>query len=191
MATTAPRTVYGSSALQPRGGRRRDALQRTRGRAKSTAATTEVWFNLFPMQNGIAYAKTTVPFVPVDPDGVMSVVVHVTTTNTTPGASRSKASLLPAGRASVDFPTNLSITTLRQTQPRQQHPVLPGGKAPGSDRPASSNAVVPSGKITPANRRPFRIWPAWVSLTVKVGKLLRTTRSSGTILSPRSASSNV
>jgi hypothetical protein len=41
---------------------------------------TEVWFNLLPDAEGMAYDKTTVPFVPVDSDGVMSVVVHVSFT---------------------------------------------------------------------------------------------------------------
>jgi hypothetical protein len=45
---------------------------------------TEVWFDLVADEEGMAYDETTVPFVPVDPDGIMSVVVHVTSTNTDP-----------------------------------------------------------------------------------------------------------
>jgi hypothetical protein len=41
---------------------------------------TEVWFDLLPDAEGMAYDKTTVPFVPVDQDGEMSVVVHVSYT---------------------------------------------------------------------------------------------------------------
>lgn len=37
---------------------------------------TEVWFDLVPDQDGVAVDQTTVPFEPVDPDSVMSVVVH-------------------------------------------------------------------------------------------------------------------
>jgi hypothetical protein len=37
---------------------------------------TEVWFDLVPDEDGMALDTTTVPFVPVDPNGVMSVVVH-------------------------------------------------------------------------------------------------------------------
>lgn len=37
---------------------------------------TEVWFDLVPDQDGLAVDQTTVPFEPIDPDGVMSVVVH-------------------------------------------------------------------------------------------------------------------
>lgn len=43
---------------------------------------TEVWFDLLPNADGMAYDVTTVPFVPVDDDGEMSVVVHVQQTNT-------------------------------------------------------------------------------------------------------------
>jgi hypothetical protein len=43
---------------------------------------TEVWFKLMPDAEGMAYDETTVPFVPVDPDGEMAVVVHVLPTNT-------------------------------------------------------------------------------------------------------------
>ncbi len=35
-----------------------------------------------PMKTAMAYDQTTVPFVPVDPDSDMSIVIHVTPTNT-------------------------------------------------------------------------------------------------------------
>jgi hypothetical protein len=39
---------------------------------------TEVWFDLVPSEeDGAASSNTTVPFVPVDLDGVMSIVVHI------------------------------------------------------------------------------------------------------------------
>jgi hypothetical protein len=44
---------------------------------------------------GEAYDETTVPFVPVDPDGVMSVVVHVQATNPTTGAAGSRQACFP------------------------------------------------------------------------------------------------
>jgi Cu/Zn superoxide dismutase len=56
---------------------------------------TEVWFKLVPDEEGMAYAKTTVPFVPVDPDGVMAVVVHVAPTNTTTGAAGDRQACFP------------------------------------------------------------------------------------------------
>jgi hypothetical protein len=37
----------------------------------------EVWFDLVPDEDGVAYDQTTVAFVPVDVDGEMSVVIHV------------------------------------------------------------------------------------------------------------------
>ena len=60
---------------------------------------TEVWFDLVPNENGMAYDETTVPFVPVDPfvpdDGDMSIVVHVSFTKPD-GTAGTAASLLPA-----------------------------------------------------------------------------------------------
>ena len=45
--------------------------------AAEVSSNTEVWFNLVPDAEGIASDKAKVSFVPVDPDGIMSVVVHV------------------------------------------------------------------------------------------------------------------
>jgi hypothetical protein len=62
---------------------------------------TEVWFDLMVVNDvdlpgeGEAYDETTVPFVPVDPDGVMSVVVHVQATNPTTGAAGSRQACFP------------------------------------------------------------------------------------------------
>lgn len=57
-------------------------MQKTTGRTPEVSSETEVWFDLIPNAVGVASDETTVPFVPVDPDGVMSVVVHVAPTNT-------------------------------------------------------------------------------------------------------------
>ena len=60
---------------------------------------TEVWFDLVPSGHGEATDSTTVSFLPVDPDGVMSIVVHVAPTNTKTGA---------AGARQVCFPLDVS-----------------------------------------------------------------------------------
>jgi hypothetical protein len=62
---------------------------------------TEVWFDLVPDEEGMAYDQTTVPFVPVDSDGVMSVVVHVAPTNPDTGL---------AGLRQACFPLDVSQT---------------------------------------------------------------------------------
>jgi superoxide dismutase, Cu-Zn family len=36
----------------------------------------EVWFNFLPNEDGMAYAVSSAPFVPVDDDGQMSIVIH-------------------------------------------------------------------------------------------------------------------
>jgi hypothetical protein len=56
---------------------------------------TEVWFDLVPDEGGMAYDQTTVPFVPVDSDGVMSVVVHVDPTNPDTGAAGARQACFP------------------------------------------------------------------------------------------------
>jgi hypothetical protein len=56
---------------------------------------TEVWFDVIPDDGGVAYDVTTVPFVPVDPDGVMSVVVHVSFTNPETGAAGARQACFP------------------------------------------------------------------------------------------------
>lgn len=71
---------------------------------------TEVWFDLLPNVEGMAYDKTTVPFVPVDPfvpkdDGAMSVVVHVSFTK--PDGT--------AGTRQACFP--LDVSQVFSTQP--------------------------------------------------------------------------
>jgi Cu/Zn superoxide dismutase len=54
------------------------------GRTAEVSDQTEVWFDLRPDEAGVASDETTVQFLPKDPDGVMSVVVHVAPTNTDP-----------------------------------------------------------------------------------------------------------
>jgi Cu/Zn superoxide dismutase len=65
------------------------------GQARISPETTEVWFNLFPSAHGEATASTTVPFLPVDPDGVMAIVVHVDPTNTITGAAGARQACFP------------------------------------------------------------------------------------------------
>jgi Cu-Zn family superoxide dismutase len=57
---------------------------------------TEVWFDLLPNEDGIAFDRTTVPFVPVDPyPGDMSVVIHVLPTNPETGKAGDRQACLP------------------------------------------------------------------------------------------------
>lgn len=42
----------------------------------SVSTETEVWFDLVPDEEGMAYDQTSVDFVPVDQDGEMSIVIH-------------------------------------------------------------------------------------------------------------------
>jgi Cu/Zn superoxide dismutase len=56
---------------------------------------TEVWFGLVPDEEGIASDETTVPFVPTDADGVMSVVVHVLPTNPNDGKAGDRQACFP------------------------------------------------------------------------------------------------
>jgi Cu/Zn superoxide dismutase len=64
-------------------------------RTAEVSPDTEVWFDLVPNEAGEAYDETTVPFVPVDPDGVMSVVVHVAATNPETGAAGARQACFP------------------------------------------------------------------------------------------------
>jgi superoxide dismutase, Cu-Zn family len=68
------------------------------------SADTEVWFDLIPDGEGMAYDVTTVPFVPVDPDGVMSVVIHVDPTNAETGAAGPRQACFPLSVSGI-FPT--------------------------------------------------------------------------------------
>ena len=61
---------------------------------------TEVWFELapeveLPDDSGRAYDVTTVPFVPVDSDGIMSIVIHVNQTDPTTGVAGSRQACFP------------------------------------------------------------------------------------------------
>jgi hypothetical protein len=67
---------------------------------------TEVWFDLLPNADGMAYDTTTVPFVPVDPDGVMSVVVHVSFTKPD-GSAGTRQACFPLDVSQV-FPTSVA-----------------------------------------------------------------------------------
>jgi Cu/Zn superoxide dismutase len=76
------------------------------GRSPAMVNTdTEVWFDLAPNEEGMAYDETTVPFVPVDVDRdhVMAVVVHVNPTNTDPA----KGTVGGAGMRQACFPLSV------------------------------------------------------------------------------------
>jgi Cu/Zn superoxide dismutase len=78
---------------------------------KATGATTvrissetEVWFDLIPDAEGMAYDQTTVPFVPIDSNSEMSVVVHVDPTDTATGAAGARQACFPLDVHEI-FPT--------------------------------------------------------------------------------------
>ena len=112
------------------------------GQRSRSQRETEVWFDLVPNAEGMAYDETTVPFVPDDSfrrpkdSGVMSVVVHDAPTKPDHWHSWYRGKRASRCRVLSGFRQPATESGwLRQTQPLQQHPVLPGGKAPGSDRP--------------------------------------------------------
>ena len=65
---------------------------------------TEVWFSFVPSAHGNATADATVPFVPVDPDGKMSIVVHLLATNPATGTAGDRQACFPID-ASMWAPT--------------------------------------------------------------------------------------
>jgi Cu/Zn superoxide dismutase len=77
------------------------------------SSETEVWFDLIPDEDGMAYDETTVQFVPIDSNpaydpGVMSVVVHQSSTDPSTGA---------AGARQVCFPVNTPSEWAQQPTP--------------------------------------------------------------------------
>jgi superoxide dismutase, Cu-Zn family len=56
---------------------------------------TEVWFDLVSEADGTVTYQAVVPFVPVDPDSAMSVVIHVLPTNPTTGGAGARQACLP------------------------------------------------------------------------------------------------
>ena len=73
------------------------------------SSETEVWFSFAPNAHGKATADATVPFVPVDPDGAMSVVIHEKATITDPalgvvGSAGGRQACFPLSVSGV-FPT--------------------------------------------------------------------------------------
>jgi Cu/Zn superoxide dismutase len=54
------------------------------------SSRTEVWFQLVPNAHGDATAEATVSFLPVDPDGAMSIVVHIDPNNKKTGVAGSR-----------------------------------------------------------------------------------------------------
>jgi Cu/Zn superoxide dismutase len=77
--------------------------QKTYGYTAEVSPSTEVWFDLKP-EAGVASDTATVPFVPRDPDGVMSVVVHVSPTNPATGAAGARQACFPLSVSGI-FPT--------------------------------------------------------------------------------------
>jgi hypothetical protein len=65
---------------------------------------TEVWFDFVPNAFGQATDDSTVPFLPVDPDGAMSIVVHLLPTNTDP----TQGTVGGAGGRQACFPLDVS-----------------------------------------------------------------------------------
>jgi hypothetical protein len=58
--------------------------------------STEVWFDFVPSeQDGAASFNTTVPFVPKDLDGVMSIVVHIEPTQPVTGSAGLRQACFP------------------------------------------------------------------------------------------------
>jgi Cu/Zn superoxide dismutase len=80
--------------------------EKTYGYTAEVSPTTEVWFDLITDAEGKASDETTVPFVPVDPDGVMSVVVHRLETNTAFGIPNANQVAGYAGTRQACFPVS-------------------------------------------------------------------------------------
>jgi Cu/Zn superoxide dismutase len=78
--------------------------EKTYGYTAEVSPNTEVWFDLIPDAEGKASDVTTVPFVPRDPDGVMSVVVHQLATNPTTGGAGIRQACFPLSVSGI-FPT--------------------------------------------------------------------------------------
>jgi hypothetical protein len=83
---------------------------KTYGYTADISTSTEVWFDLEPHADGNASDasdETTVPFVPVDPDGVMSVVVHAKGTNPTTGTAGDRQACFPLSVSGI-FPATVT-----------------------------------------------------------------------------------
>jgi Cu/Zn superoxide dismutase len=68
---------------------------------------TEVWFNFVPNAHGNATDDATVPFVPVDPDSKMSIVVHLLQTNTADNIPTLGGLVGSAGKRQACFPLSV------------------------------------------------------------------------------------
>ncbi|HLM22420.1 MAG TPA: hypothetical protein VK390_12980 [Propionibacteriaceae bacterium] len=80
---------------------------KTYGYTAEISTSTEVWFDLRPTDEGTASAETTVPFVPVDPDGIMSVVVHVSFTDPLTGLAGKRQACFPLSVSGI-FPATVT-----------------------------------------------------------------------------------
>lgn len=61
----------------------------------SSLPESEVWFELRPNARGVATDDTFASFEPVDPDGIMSIVIHVAPTNPETGAAGARQACYP------------------------------------------------------------------------------------------------
>jgi hypothetical protein len=80
---------------------------KTYGYTAEISTSTEVWFDLRPDGLDHASAETKVDFVPVDPDGVMSVVVHAKGTNPTTGTAGDRQACFPLSVSGI-FPATVT-----------------------------------------------------------------------------------
>jgi Cu/Zn superoxide dismutase len=81
--------------------------EKTYGYTAEVSPNTEVWFDLeLTAASTTASDQTTVPFVPVDPDGIMSVVVHIRGTNTAYGVPFPGKVAGDAGTRQACFPVS-------------------------------------------------------------------------------------
>jgi len=81
--------------------------EKTYGYTAEVSPNTEVWFDLeLTAGSTTASDETTVPFVPVDPDGIMSVVVHIRETNTAYGVPFAGQVAGYAGTRQACFPVS-------------------------------------------------------------------------------------
>jgi len=77
-----------------------DVLAGVKPHKVEISTETEAWFDLAPEfeapdDSGRAFDETTVPFVPVDSDGIMSIVIHVTETDPATGLAGSRQACFP------------------------------------------------------------------------------------------------
>jgi len=72
-----------------------DLLAGARLKKAEISPETEMWFELVPNGAGMAVDETNVPFVPVDSDGVMSIVIHAEDTDKETGLAGPRQACIP------------------------------------------------------------------------------------------------